>query len=74
MEIHFTVELEAKLNRIAADTGRPAEQIVNDLVRKYVDQDQRFRQEAQKGIDQLNQGQSVEHDEIIARVERLFRP
>ena len=72
MEIHFTVELEAKLNRIAADTGRPAEQIVNDLVQTYVDHDQWFRQEVQKGIAQLNQGQSMEHEDVIARIEQLF--
>lgn len=72
MEIHFTVELEAKLNRIAADTGRPAEQIVNELVRTYVDHDHWFRQEVQKGIGQLDQRQSIEHDEVVARIENLF--
>jgi predicted transcriptional regulator len=72
MEIHFTIELEAKLNRIAADTGRPAEQIVKDLVRTYVDHDQWFRQEVQKGIAQPNQGQSMEHEDVIARIEQLF--
>ncbi|HST79363.1 MAG TPA: hypothetical protein VLN58_12815 [Verrucomicrobiae bacterium] len=74
MEIHFTVELEAKLNRIAADIGRPAEQIVNELVRTYVDHDLWFRQEVRKGIVQLDQGQIMEHDKIVARIEQLFQP
>ena len=38
MEVHFTPELEKKLNDIAAQSGRPAEEVVQDVIAGYVDE------------------------------------
>ena len=38
MEVHFTPELERKLNDIAAKTGRAADELVQDVVAGYVDE------------------------------------
>ena len=38
MEVHFTPELEKKLNELAAKTGRGAEELVQDVVAGYVDE------------------------------------
>ena len=32
MEVHFTPELEKKLNDLAASSGRPADELVQDAV------------------------------------------
>ena len=32
MEVHFTAELEKKLNELAAQSGRPADELVQDAV------------------------------------------
>lgn len=68
MEIHFKPELEDKLKQIALQSGRPAGQIVEELVEAYVDHDQWFRQEVKKGLAQLDRGEFVEHDEVMARI------
>lgn len=35
MDVHVSPELEEKLRAIAASTGRPPEEVVEDAVRKY---------------------------------------
>jgi predicted transcriptional regulator len=73
MEIHFKPELEDKLNQIASQSGRQPDQIVEELVETYVDHDQWFRQEVEKGLAQLDRGEFVEHDKVMERIERIFR-
>lgn len=73
MEIHFSPETEDKLNRIASQSGRQAGQIVEELVEAYVDHDQWFRQEVEKGLAQLDRGEFIEHDEVMAKIEKMFR-
>ena len=73
MEISFTPELEAKLNRIASQAGKGADQVVRELVVNYVDHDEWFRQEVGKGLASLDQGKSVSHEEVRRQMERNFR-
>jgi predicted transcriptional regulator len=73
MEIHFKPELEDKLNQIAVQSGRKAGQIVEELVETYVDHDQWFRKEVEKGLAQLDRGEFLEHDEVMAKIDRMFR-
>ena len=73
MEVRFTPELEAKLNRLAAENQRAVEEYVRDLVEHYLDHDLWFRQEVAKGLDQLDRGEFLSHGEVVARIERMFR-
>ncbi|MBZ5525259.1 MAG: hypothetical protein LAP21_23780 [Acidobacteriia bacterium] len=73
MEIHFAPELEAKLNDLASGSGRDAEELVQELVKSYLDHDQWFRKEVQKGLEQLDRGEFIEHDDVVDRIEGLFR-
>jgi len=38
MEVHFSPEMERKLNDLAAQTGRGASELVQDVVAGYVDE------------------------------------
>ena len=38
MEVHFPPELEKKLNDIAVQTGRPAAELVRDVIADYLDE------------------------------------
>jgi hypothetical protein len=40
---------------------------IEELVETYVDHDQWFRQEVEKGLAQLDRGEFIEHDEVMAR-------
>jgi len=72
MEIPLKPELEAKLSHIASKSGRAAEQVIQELVERFVDHDQWFRQEVEKGLAQLDRGEFIEHDEVVARIEKMF--
>lgn len=72
MEIPLTPELEAGLHRVAAASGRQAEEIVRDVVQAYLEHDQWFRNEVLKGMQQLDKGDSLANEDVARRIERLF--
>jgi predicted transcriptional regulator len=72
MEIPFAPDLEAKLNRIAAQTGKGADQVVRELVASYIDYDEWFRQEVAKGLASLDRGKSLSHEEVRSSIERIL--
>jgi predicted transcriptional regulator len=72
MEITFTREIEETLRKIAADTGRGAEQVVVELVTTQLDHDAWFRHEVQKGISSLDRGEHVDHEEVGRRMEQAL--
>lgn len=72
MEISFAPELEAKLNQIASQTGKGADQVVQELVASYLDHDEWFKQEVEKGLISLDHGQSVSHEEVRRQMERTL--
>jgi predicted transcriptional regulator len=73
MKVHFTPELQAKLNRVAAENNSAADEYVQQLVEHYVDHDAWFRQQVQKGLDQLDRGEFLTHEEVGTRIEKMFR-
>jgi predicted transcriptional regulator len=74
MEVRFSPEFEAELKRAATERGRAADQLVQEIVEAYLDHDKWFRSEVQKGLAQLDNGESLSHDEVVARIERMFQP
>jgi predicted transcriptional regulator len=74
MEVHFSVELQDKLNRIAAENSSRSEEYVEQLVEHYLDHDAWFRQKVKTGLGQLDRGEFLTHEEVGARIEKMFRP
>ncbi len=72
LEISFGRELEAKLSRIAAETGKNADQVVQELVANYLDHDEWFKREVGKGLASLDAGQHVSHDEVRRRMNKIL--
>jgi predicted transcriptional regulator len=73
MEVHFSPELQAKLDRAAANIRSGTDDYVRQLVESYVDHDQWFREKVAAGLDQLDQGQFLSHEEVTKRLRRLFQ-
>lgn len=73
MEISLAPELEARLARIASEAGKATNQIVQELVANYVDHDEWFKREVQKGLDSLDSGKFVSHEDVGRRIERILR-
>ncbi len=74
MEVHFTAEQEALLSQLAAHAGLDTERLVKDAVLRLVEEDARFRAAVRRGVEQANRGELLEHDEVVARIERLLQP
>ena len=56
MELRFTPEMQAKVERAAAENNSEAAEYVQQLVEHYLDHDQWFRRQVQRGLDQLDRG------------------
>jgi len=64
IEIHLTPELEAKLARLADQQGRKREALVQEAIERFVNFDEWFLQEVEKGLEAADQGDFIEHEEI----------
>jgi len=73
MEIHLTPEKEALLRQVAARTGQDAAQVVQEAVDRLLDHDTWFIREVEKGQMQAAKGDLIEHDEVVARLERRLK-
>lgn len=56
MEVHFTPELEKKLTDLAALSGRPADELVQDAVAGFVDELAGTREMLDTRYDDLKSG------------------
>jgi predicted transcriptional regulator len=74
MEISLAPELEERLARIAYEAGKAANQVVQELVADYLDHDEWFKREVQKGLASLDSGRFVSHEEVGRQIERILRP
>jgi len=73
MNLQVPPELEAKLTRLAAETGRTADQVALDLLAASIDHDEWFRNEVEKGRSSAREGRLLEHDDVAARMDRRYR-
>ncbi len=73
MEIHLTPEKEALLRQVAARTGQDAAQVVQEAVDRLLDHDTWFIREVEKGQMQAAKGDLIEHDEVVARMEKRLK-
>jgi predicted transcriptional regulator len=71
MEVNFSPDLETKLNRVAAENSSDAGGYVRELVEHYLDHDVWFRQKVKTGLDQLDRGEYLTHEEVGGRIGRM---
>jgi len=72
MEVQFPPELQAKLDRVAAENHRGADEYLQQLVENYLDYDAWFRQKVTASLDQLDRGEFLTHEEVGVRLEKMF--
>ena len=73
MNLQVPPELEAKLTRLATETGRTVDQVALDLLASSIDHDEWFRSEVEKGRASAREGRLLEHDDVAARMDRRYR-
>lgn len=70
MEVQFEPEVQAKLDEIARESGRPAVEFVKDAVAGYVDGLQKMREMLDSRYDDIKSGrvELVPGDEVFERL------
>jgi len=70
MEVHFTPDLEAKLDKLATETGRPTGELVEDVIAAYLDELAGVRETLNSRYDDLKSGrvQPIDGEEAFARL------
>ena len=72
MEVTLNPDLQTKLARIAAERGRDAEALAREAIERFVDYDQWFVHEVEKGLAQIDRGEVLTHEEVGARMEKFL--
>lgn len=72
MEVHFPPALQEQIDQVAADNASASDEYVQQLVARYLEQDVWVRREVKKGLEQLDRGDYLTHEEVGARIEKLF--
>jgi predicted transcriptional regulator len=73
MEVHFSPDIETRLQQVASANGKDAEQLVKETVNRMLESQARFIAGVHRGIEQADSGDVVEHQEVRNRIDRLFR-
>jgi predicted transcriptional regulator len=74
MEVHFSAKTEARLQQVASRTGRDAAQVVEEAVDRMLEYEIGFVEAVEKGRTSARRGDLLEHDEVVERIEGMFRP
>ena len=73
MNLQVPPELEAKLTRLATETGGSVDQVALELLASSIDHDKWFRDEVEKGRTAARAGRLLDHDDVAARIDRRYR-
>ena len=70
MEVHFTPEIQKKLNDLAAQSGRPADELVQDAVAGMFDELAETREMLGRRYDDIKSGRvkPVPGEDVFARL------
>jgi predicted transcriptional regulator len=72
MQILLEPEQEARLSELASREGRPANEIVREVIAHYLEVDLDFVRAVEQGIASADRGDVIDHDEAVRRIERHF--
>lgn len=72
MEVDFTPELQNKLAHLAAEQGRDTKTLVQEAVERFVNHDEWFIREVEKGLAAADRGEFIEHEEIGKIIDRRY--
>lgn len=68
MELTLPDELQAKLARIARERGTHPQDVAREAIERLVDYDDWFVREVEKGLAQIESGDTLSHEEVGERL------
>lgn len=70
MDVPLSPEQEAELGALAASRGRRPSELATELLTSSLEHERWFISEVEKGLAQADQGELIEHDEVVRRIEQ----
>jgi predicted transcriptional regulator len=74
MDVHVTGELEAKLTHSAARQGRNPDDLVQDVLTRYFEEEARFVAAVTRGEEAFERGEYLTHEQVGERLQRFLQP
>ncbi len=74
MEVHFDPDLQAKLTERATQQGRNPDEVVQDVVARYFEEEDRFVEAVKRGEAALERGEFLTHEQVGERLRRFLQP
>ena len=72
MNVPRDPNVQEKLVRLAAERGRDAEALAREAIERFVDYDEWFIREVEKGLAQVDRGEVLTHEQVGAHLEKLL--
>jgi predicted transcriptional regulator len=72
MEVNLAPNVQRKLSSIAAARGSNPESLAQEAIERFVDHDEWFVREVEKGLTSADQGELFSHEEVGHRLGRLI--
>jgi predicted transcriptional regulator len=73
MEVNFSPEKEARIHQFASRTGKDTAQVVEEAIDRMLEYDAHFIEAVEEGRSAARRGDLLEHDEVVERIEQMFR-
>jgi predicted transcriptional regulator len=73
MEVNLNPDLQAKLARLAADRGSDAGTLVQEAIERFVDYDEWFLREVEKGMAAADRGELIDHEDVGRLIVSRYR-
>lgn len=73
MEVPLRPEKEAQLAEIAAQRGLRADELAEQVLTCYLEDDKRFIEAVNLGLAAADRGDFVEDDEVRAKIQQILR-
>ena len=72
MEIPISPDTQSKLDRMAAEKGTTTAALVRDAIEKFANYDEWFAAQVQKGIEQIERGEWLSHEDVMTRINQII--
>jgi predicted transcriptional regulator len=72
-EVHFSPEKEARIDQFATRTGKDTAQVVEEAVDRLLEYETRFIEAVEEDRAAARRGDLLVHNEVVERIEHMFR-
>jgi predicted transcriptional regulator len=74
MDVQFNSDLQARLARLADQQGIAPNEVVQDVVARYFEEEDRFIEAVKRGEAALDLGEFLSHEQVGERLKRFLQP